>query len=55
MKKFNIEKTSILNSKFIEKLNLISTFLLEENVKKELIDIGKLFCYSYFKFLKGDN
>lgn len=54
MKKFNIEKNSILNSKFIEKLNLTLMFLLDENIKKELLDIGNLFCYSYFKFLKGD-
>lgn len=54
MKEFNIEKNSILKSKFIKKLNLAPIFLLDENIKKELLDIGKLFCYSYFKFLKGD-
>lgn len=54
MKKFNIEKNSILKSEFIKKLNLVPIFLLDENIKKELKNIGKLFCYSYFKFLKGD-
>lgn len=54
LKKFYIEKTEILNSKFIKKMNLISIFLLEKNIKKELINIGKLFCYSYKKYLKGE-
>ena len=54
MRKFNIEKENISNSKFIKKLNLVLIFLLEENIRRELLDIGKLFCYSYFKFLKGD-
>lgn len=54
LKKFYIGENNIFSSKFIEKLNLKSIFLIEKDIKKELINIGKLFCYSYFKFLEGD-
>lgn len=54
LKEFHVEKDNISSSKFIKKMNLISIFLLEKDIKKELINIGKLFCYSYKKYLKGE-
>lgn len=51
LKEFHIEKYDILSSKFIKKMNLISIFSLDKSTKKELINIGKLFCYSYKKYL----
>lgn len=54
LKEFHVKKDNILSSKFIREMNLISIFLLEKEIKKELINIGKLFCYSYKKYLKGE-
>lgn len=54
LKEFHVEENDLLSSKFIKEMNLISIFLLEKNVKKELINIGKLFCYSYKKYLEGE-
>ena len=54
LKELCVEKKGILNSKFIKEMNLFSIFLLEKSAKKELINIGKLFCYSYKKYLKGE-
>ena len=54
LKEFHVVKDNISSSKFIKKMNLISIFLLEKDIKKELINIGKLFCYSYKKYLKGE-
>ena len=47
---YSREKNNILSSKFVDKMNLTSIFLIEKNVKKDLIIIGKLFYHSYYNF-----
>lgn len=54
MKKFILEKNKIITSSFIKELNLMPIFFIEEDIKKELTNIGELFCYSYFKYLRGE-
>lgn len=54
MKKIYLDKDILLSSEFIKKMNLVPMLLLEKNIKNDLTDIGKLFCYSYIKFLKNE-